>query len=205
MRYLRVIDVFGRTERAIMAELRCLPFYDALVATRRDDLELDTVEGLWLEIAAPKSRSFLVGNFYRPDRTSPYYDKDFMVKLNGILDTASAEGKGVLLFGDFNCCFMSSHRNDSDCKQLKSLFRSLNIKQLIDQRTRITKNSRSLTDLVAVNCPHNVCESEVVSAHLSDHELVYRFRKFNWKRAPLKSRPSEIIMCISKLTLFVKP
>ena len=80
--------------------------HDDLVATRRDDLELDTVEGMWLEIAIPKSRSFLVGNFYRPDRSSPYYDKDFMVKLNGILDTASAEGKEMLLFGVFNCCFI---------------------------------------------------------------------------------------------------
>ena len=89
--------------------------HDALVVTRRDDLALDTVEGMWLEIAVPKSRSFLVGNFYKPDRTSSCYDKDFMVKLNGILDTTSAEGKEMLLFGDFNCCFMSSHRNDSDC------------------------------------------------------------------------------------------
>lgn len=46
--------------------------HDELVATRRDDLELDTVEGMWLEIAVPKSRSFLVGNFYRPGRTSRY-------------------------------------------------------------------------------------------------------------------------------------
>ena len=91
------------------------------------------------------------------DRISPYYNKDFMVKLNGMLDTASSEGKEMLLFGDFNCCFMSSHRNDTDCKQLKSLFRSLNIKQLINQPTRITKTFKSLIDLVAVNCPQNVC------------------------------------------------
>lgn len=80
-----------------------------------------------------------------------------MVKLNGMLDTASSEGKEMLLFGDFNCCFMSSHRNDTDCKQLKSLFRSLNIKQLINRPTRITKTLKSLIDLVAVNCPQNVC------------------------------------------------
>jgi len=66
------------------------------MATRRDDLELDTVEGMWPEIAVPTSRSFLLENFYRPDRTSPYYDKDFMVKLNGMLDTASVEGKEML-------------------------------------------------------------------------------------------------------------
>ena len=141
---------------------------------------------MWLEIAVPKSRSFLVGSFYRPDGSSPYYDKDFMVKLNGVLDTASAEGKEMLLFGDLNCCFMSSHFNDSDCKQLKSLLRSLNIKQLIDQPTRITKNSKSLIDLVAVNFPQNVCESGLVSGHLSDHELVYCVRKLNWKRAPFQ-------------------
>ena len=49
-----------------------------LVVTRRDDLEVDSVEGLWLEIAMPKSRGFLVGSFYRPDRSSKYYDEDFM-------------------------------------------------------------------------------------------------------------------------------
>ena len=155
-----------------------------LIATRRDDLELDTVEGMWLEIAVPKSCSLLIGNFYRPDRTSPYYDKDFMKKLSDILDTASAEGKELLLFGDFNSCFMSSHRNNSDCKQLKSLFRSMNIKQLIDKPTRITKDLKSLIDLVAANCPQNVCNSGVVSAHLIDHELTYCVRKMNGKKAP---------------------
>ena len=29
-----------------------------------------------------------------------------------------------------------------------------------------------------------MCESGVVSAHLSDHELVYCVRKLNWERAP---------------------
>ena len=74
------------------------------MGTRRDDLEVDSVEGLWLEIAMPKSRGFLVGSFYRPDRSSKYYDEDFMAKLNCILDTATADGKEILLFGDFNCC-----------------------------------------------------------------------------------------------------
>lgn len=166
----RVIDFFESADMGNHGGVAVF-VHDALVATRRDDLELDTVEGMWLEIAVPKSRSFLVGNFYRPDRTLSYFDKDIMVKPNGILETASTKGKEKLLFGDFNCCFMPSHRNYSDCKQLKSLLRSLNIKQLIDQPTRITKNSKSLIDLVAVNCPQNVCESEVVSAHL---------RTMNW-------------------------
>ena len=147
--------------------------------------------------------AFLLEIFTDPVVPPGIYDKDFMFKLNGILDTASAEGKEMLLFGDFNCCFMSSHRNDSDCKQLKSLFRSLNIKQLIDQPTRITKNSKSLVDLVAVSCPQNVCESGVVSAHLSDHELVYCVRKLNWKRAPSQVKTFRNY-AHSMLTLFAK-
>ena len=74
-----------------MVELLCL----FTTPWRRDDLELDTVEGMWLEIAVPKSGSFLVGNFYRPDRTSSYYDKDFMVKLNGILDTSLLQRRAM--------------------------------------------------------------------------------------------------------------
>ena len=155
-----------------------------LVVTRRDDLEVDSVEGLWLEIAMPKSRGFLVGYFYRPDRSSKYYDENFMVKLNSILDTATADGKEILLFGDFNCCFMSAHRNNSECKQLISLFKSLNLKQLINSPTRISKDSKSLIDLIAVNYPQNICDSGVVSTNLSDHELVYCVRKLNWRKAP---------------------
>ena len=155
-----------------------------LVVTRRDDLEVDSVEGLWLEIAMPKSRGFLVGSFYRPDRSSKYYDEDFIAKLNCILDTATADGKEILLFGDFNCCFMSAHRNNSECKQLKTLFKSLNFNQLINSPTRISKDSKSLIDLIAVNYPQNICDSGVVSANLSDHELVYCVRKINWRKAP---------------------
>ena len=54
-----------------------------------------------------------------------------MTKIDGILDTISAEGKEAILCGDLNCCFMSRKRDILECKQLKSLFNSLNCKQLI--------------------------------------------------------------------------
>ena len=71
-----------------------------LSVTRRDDLELSSAEVLWLEIALPKSRSFLVGTAYRPDRTSNYYDKEFMDKLSGMMDSVSAQGQEAILCGD---------------------------------------------------------------------------------------------------------
>ena len=45
---------------------------------------------------------------------------------------------------------MSAHRN-SECKQLKTLFKCLNFKQLINSPTRISRDSKSLIDLIAVN------------------------------------------------------
>ena len=35
-----------------------------------------------------------------------------------------------------------------------------------------------------MNYPRNICDSGVVSANLSDHELVYCVRKINWRKAP---------------------
>ena len=70
------------------------------------------------------------------------------------------------------------------CKQLKMPFKSLNFKQLINSLTRISRDSKSLIDFVAVNYPQNICDSGVVSANLSDHELVYCVRKINWRKAP---------------------
>jgi len=142
-------------------------------------VQLDSVEELWLEIAMPKSRGFLVGSFYRPDHSSKYYDEDFMAKLNCILDTAIADGKEILLFGDLSYCFMAAHRNNSECKQLKTLFNSLNFKQLINSSTKISRDSKSLIDLIAVNYPQNICDSGVVLAR-----LVYCVRKINWRKAP---------------------
>lgn len=107
-----------------------------------------------------------------------------MVKLNSILETATANCKEILLFGDFNCCLISAHRNNSECKQLKSLFKSLNLKQLINRPTRIAKDSKSLIDFIAVNYPQNICDLGVVSTNLSDHELVYCVRNLNWRKAP---------------------
>ena len=164
-----------------------------LFVTRREDLEIDSVEALWLEIGVPKSRSFLIGTFYRPDCTSSYYDKDFIFKLNNILDTTTAQNQEILLCGDFNCFFLHAKRDDHDCKQLKSLFRCFDLKQLITKPTRITKDTKSLTDLIAVSHPQNIRDHEVITSHLSDHELVYCVRKINWSR---KSKYSEIMQIV---------
>ena len=93
-----------------------------LVVTRRADLEMSDVEGLWLEVAMPKSR-FLVGTFYNQPQSSKFHDKNFM-KLDSIFDTAVSLVQEIIILGDWNIDF-SATRPTPDCKQLKHLFKSL--------------------------------------------------------------------------------
>ncbi len=90
------------------------------------------------------------------------------------------------------CCFLAisivafcqpSHAQP-ERKQLKSLFNSLNLKQIINSPTRVAQTSKSLIDRIVTNCSHNISESGVISAHLSNHNMVYCVLKLNWKRAP---------------------
>ena len=74
---------------------------------------------------------------------------NFMTKLDNILACAAVEGKETILTGDFNCCFMSSKRNNPDSKQLKSFLKSMSFKQLIASPRRMVKDSASLIDLIA--------------------------------------------------------
>ena len=100
-----------------------------------------------------------------------------MIEFNNMLGTTGAQGKELLLLDDFNCCFISSTRNNTDCQQLKSLFRYSDLKQLINRPTRISTDSRSLIDLIAASCSQNIRDSGVITSHLSDHEMIYCIRK----------------------------
>ena len=130
-----------------------------------------------------RAGTFLVGTFYKPDCSSKYYDKNFMVKLNNMLDIAAAENKELIVLGDFNCCFMPNKRKSTECEKLKALLKYLDFKQLISSPTRIIQASKSLIDIIATSCPQNISNSGVISSHLNDHKLVYCVRKINWLRA----------------------
>ena len=112
-----------------------------LSVVRRDDLEMDGVEGLWVELFLPKSRGILLGTFYRPPNSSRYFDKEFVSKFEVMLDIATAEEKEVILLGDFNFDFLPSVSKTDACKRLNLLFKLLHFKQCITDATRIAERS----------------------------------------------------------------
>ena len=85
---------------------------------RRTDLENASVEGLWLELLIPKSRSILVGTFYRPPNSSTYHDKDFMPKFEDMLDGCIAQGNEIIIMGDLNCDLLVKRTIPAECKKL---------------------------------------------------------------------------------------
>ena len=157
---------------------------DDLSVVRRSDLERPDVEGLWLEITLPKSRSFLFGTCYRPPSSLKHTDPNFMSVFSDTTESLSVENKEVLVLGDFNCDFSAKKTTQPECKQMKCLFKSLNFSQLIISPTRIAPESSTLIDLIATNNPQNIRSSGVLSSGLSDHELIYCVRKLNWMRFP---------------------
>ena len=165
----------------------------------RPDLEESTIDGLWVEVCLPKSRSFLVGTFYKPPACSNRAVKDFMPIFDNCLRRVMAMDKDLIITGDLNYNLLPKRTTESDCKQLKGLLRQENLTQLINQPTRITQYSKTLLDIIITNSPHNIRKSGVLSLSLSDHNMVFCIRKLNWMKAVPEAK-HEIL--ISKLVIW---
>lgn len=146
-----------------------VPFY------RRTDLEDEVIECIWIEILFPKTKSFLIGIVYRPPDSSKHLCADFNCKFDSILLIVSSEDKECILTGDINCNYLVP----SDHKEIKSIFASFGLKQLISTPTRITRESKTLIDIICSNEPEKTYSVKAISAGLSDHELICCSRKGN--------------------------
>ena len=142
-------------------------------------------EGLiWRTIVLKVPRSFLLGTFYRPPKTSNHYDKEFMTRLEIILGLPIAECKEIIITWDLNCDLQEKRQTSAECTQLRALFKCFDFIQLINKATPITEDSETLLDIIATNCSQNISASCVISASLNDHDMVFCVRKINSKRAP---------------------
>lgn len=92
-----------------------------------------------------------------------------------MLSTVSSADKECILAGDINCNYLVP----SDHKEIKSILASLGLKQLISTPTRITRQSKTLFDIICSNEPENINSVKVISAGMSDHELICCSRKVN--------------------------
>lgn len=96
--------------------------------------------------------------------------RQFLNNLETLLSRFSPNSK-ILLTGDLNIDY--SNKDCVHTQNLMDLFKSMNLKLLIDCPTRITSTSNTLIDYFCLNFHDNhCCEANVIPSGLSDHEAI---------------------------------
>ena len=130
---------------------------------RRLDLESEAIENNWIEVLIPKSKSILLGTFYRPPGTSMYLTADFNATFNEMLLKCSNENKEVIVLGDFNVNYLNNN--------IKSIFRLYGYKQIVKRATCVTNDSSTLIDLIFTNNTTSISKCDVFPTCISDHDI----------------------------------
>ena len=139
----------------------------------RSDLNKNSIEALKIEIHKYKSKPFLVSTWYRPP-SSPI---KLLTKFENFLQLIDIEEKESIILGDINCDLL--HKDlDHKTKELNFITNVYQYKQLIDEPTRETVNSKSLIDHFYTNRKENIMLAGVSKISISDHYLIYGIRTF---------------------------
>lgn len=151
----------------------CLYVRSTINYSIRSDLstELETVT---IEIRKPRSKPFVVSTWYRP----PNSLVDIFRFFEAFIGELDSENMEYWVLGDLNCN-INAHKPDNDTKSLLNIANVYGMHQLISEPTRITDKSSSLIDVIFTNCPERVVCSGVSHIGISDHSLVYAFRKIS--------------------------
>lgn len=135
--------------------------------TPRDDLVKDGMESVWIELNLPDSKPIIVGTVYRPPKESA---AKFNVGLEAVISSISSDHEIVML-GDFNICILKDH---DLAKNYTRTLKSLNLRNLICEKTRITDSSASCIDHIITNISLNkIANSGTIDIGLSDHLPVF--------------------------------
>ena len=154
---------------------------DSVNYIRRTDLESKTLENIVIEIVLTTSKNFFVTTLYKPPQSSKYLQSNFDEIFNESLKLISSHE--AILLGDLNVDFLKP----SDNKAIKSTLLENGFTQVIREPTRITKDSKTLIDIIATNRPSTIAASKVVPSSISDHDLIACKRKLNHQKFSSKA------------------
>ena len=122
----------------------------------------------------------MVVTIHRP----PDAPNDFLTQFESLIKAIENENKEIYILGDLNCDLIKQNL-DQHTKKLKSLFKIHQLTQLVNKATRITSNSSTVIDHFITNEPKKNSQCGVVHTGISDHSLIYAFRKINCIRENL--------------------
>ena len=101
------------------------------------------------------------------------FDCCYIQTLDSLRDSfakSDLEKNGSILMGDSNIDQLGKR---SASRLPKSFASENDMKQLINELTRITEYSKTLIDLLFTNREHKIVQSGIIHTMLSDHSLVF--------------------------------
>ena len=139
----------------------------------RTDLDCELLEIISIEIRKHNSKPFVITSWYRP----PNSLHELFTHINTLLGKLDSENVEHFLMGDLNCDLQS--KDNGNVRALLNITDIYGLEQLINEPTRITPSTSTLIDLIFTNRPENVYRSGVSHVAISDHSLVYAYRKIS--------------------------
>ena len=138
----------------------CLYIQNRYAFTSMNIIDSDEYESLWINIFLPKTKPIQVGVCYRPPSQANFLEL-FEKSLSQLRSDCE-----IYILGDFNIDFHQSHSLFKAYKQVINLF---DLKQMIDQPTRITESTKSTIDHSLTNRNENLSQHGTIPIGLSDH------------------------------------
>ena len=139
---------------------------------RRNDLEQDDIECMFIEIFPPNSRSFIIGNIYRHPNENIHWNEIFETQIEKVLEA----DKELYLLGDFNRDLL----NENIKRPWIEYMDQFGLFQLVTEPTRQTEHSSTLIDHIYCNMPSNVISVKTPKVGISDHFPIFLTRKINF-------------------------
>ena len=152
--------------------------------TIRPDLRLEKLENLCIEIHKTNCKPFLIVTWYRP----PSSNIDIFDHYETLVARIDTEGKELYLMGDTNCDLKvndnyDNHYYNNNSVTLLRINAIYGLTQIIKDKTRITGTTSSLIDHIITNSPDKITFSGVLHLGISDHSLIFAYRKLSSERA----------------------
>ena len=120
-------------------------------------------------------KGFLVGCIYRQPDSSNHLRKNFNKLLNEMLTKVNEVSMETFLLGDININYFTK----SNHIEIKDIFISHGLDQIVKAPIRLTKDTKTLIDVILRKNRSHVRYTKVIPLSLSDHDCVACVRKLN--------------------------
>lgn len=129
---------------------------------RKEQFEISGIETVWLEIKPDYKKPFIIGFVYR----NPRCTNDWIDLFEEELQVALNYSNDIIIAGDFNIDLLPPSKPP---QKWQHVLETYSLHQLINEPTRVTKDSKTLIDHIYVTNLSQVYETHVVKYSISDH------------------------------------